>query len=307
MIHISRNIATILLGGLCVILMNVPLWAQSPEKLRDLKDDEIARITEAMPAKAAVAPQKPRRILVFWRCEGFFHTVIPVVNEALEIMGEKTGAFEVTTTNDYAVFTPDALKPFDAICLNNTTTLKLDPNHTPEACTAIMDFVKGGKGLIGIHAAADTFYATGNSPYDWPEAREMIGNRFTGHPWTSNSTVAIKIDEPDNPLTAPFGGKGFKIKDEIYRTDPPLYSRDKQLVLMSLDMSDPNTRNVRGFKDTDEDTGISWIKSWGRGRVFYCSLGHNDEVFMTAPVLEYYLRGIQFALGDLEVSTKPTK
>jgi type 1 glutamine amidotransferase len=305
MIHMSRSVATVLLGGLCVVLMNVPLWAQSPEKLRDLTAEEIARITEAMPTKAAVTPEKPRKILVFWRCEGFFHTVIPVVNEALKIMGEKTGAFEVTLTNDYAVFTPEALKPFDAICLNNTTTLKLDPHRTPEACAAIMDFVKGGKGLIGIHAAADSFYATDKSPYDWPEAQEMIGNRFTGHPWTSGSTVAIKIDEPNNPLTEPFHGRGFKIKDEIYRTAPPVYSRDKQEVLMSLDMSDPNTRNVNGFKETDVDTGISWIKSWGQGRVFYCSLGHNDEIFMTAPILEYYLRGIQFALGDLKVSVSP--
>jgi type 1 glutamine amidotransferase len=307
MIHISRNVATVLLGGLCVVLMSVPLRAQSPEKLRDLKPEEIAKITEAMPAKPAVAPEKPRKILVFWRCEGFFHTSIPVVNEALKIMGEKTGAFEVTTTDDYAVFTPETLRQFDAICLNNTTTLKLDPNQTPQQCQALMDFVKGGKGLIGIHAAADCFYKTPTSSYDWPEAQEMIGNKFSGHPWTSGMTVAIKIDEPDNPLMAPFGGRGFKVKDEIYRTAPPLYSRDKQLVLMSLDMNDPNTRNVNGFKDTDVDTGISWIKNWGKGRVFYCSLGHNDEVFMTTPILEHYLRGIQFALGDLQAPMKSAK
>jgi len=305
MIQASRAIAAISLAGLWVTVTAAPLWAQSPEKLRDLKDEEIAKITEAMPAKAAVEPQKPRKMLVFWRCEGYFHTVIPVVNEALKIMGEKTGAFEVTLTNDYAVFTPETLAQFDGLCLNNTTTLKLDPNRTPEACQALMDFVKGGKGLIATHAAADCFYKTRTSPYDWPEAQEMIGNKFGGHPWTAGMTVAVKIDQPDNPLVAPFGGKGFKIKDEIYRTEPPLYSRDKQLVLMSLDMSDPNTRNVRGFKDADMDTGITWIRNWGQGRVFYCSLGHNDEVFMTAPILEHYLRGIQFALGDLQVPMKP--
>jgi type 1 glutamine amidotransferase len=285
-----------------VLLMSSVLKAPSPEKLRELSVEEIQKIEQAMPAKAAVVPAKPRKILVFWKCEGFFHTSIPVVNKALEIMGKKTGAFEVALcTDDYAVFTPEKLKEFDAVCLNNTTTLNFDPNKTPERCKALMDFVKGGKGIIGVHAATDSFY---QNPA-WPEGMEMMGGRFTAHPWGAGSTVAIKIDEPSHPLTAAFKGKGFKVKDEIYRTEPPAYSRSKQLVLMSLDMSDPNTRNVKGFKDSDLDTGISWIKTWGQGRVFYCSLGHNNEIFWTPAILQHYLDGIQFALGDYKVNTTP--
>ncbi len=292
----SRGIAAILLVTFC---LSTTLWAQSPEKLRELKPEEIAKITAAMPTQAVVAPEKPRKMLVFWRCETFFHTVIPVANEALKIMGEKTGAFQVTAvTNDYSVFTADTLKQFDVICLNNTTSLKFDPKTMPERCTALMDFIKSGKGIVGIHAAADNFY-------QFPEAQEMMGNKFTAHPWGAGSTVAIKLDVPDHPLLVPFQGKGFKVKDEIYRTAPPLYSREKQLVLMSLDMSDPATRDMKGVIESDKDTGITWIKDWGKGRLFYCSLGHNDEIFMTTPILEHYLRGIQFAMGDFKVPTKP--
>jgi len=294
----SKTIAAILLVGFCVSMVAAPLWAQSPEQLRQLKEEEVAKIKEAMPAKAAAKPEKPRKMLVFWRCEGFYHGVIPVANKALEIMGEKTGAFEVTAvTDDYSVFTAGTLKQFDVICLNNTTHLKFDPKETPERCKALMDFVKSGKGLVGIHAAADNFYK-------WPEGMEMMGNKFTGHPWGAGGTWAFKIDEPDHPLMVPFKGKGFKIKDEIYRTDGPLYSRDKQFVLMSLDVSDPATRNVKDFREGDEDIGITWIKDWGKGRMFYCSLGHNDAIFMTPAILEHYLRGIQFAMGDFDVPTK---
>ena len=278
------------------------LRAESPQKLQELSAEEIQKIENALPTKPTVAPAKPRKILVFWRCEGFFHTSIPVVNKALETMGKKTGAFEVALcTDDYAVFASEKLAEFDAVCLNNTTTLKFDPNQTPERCKALMDFVRGGKGIIGIHAATDNFY---EKPA-WPEGTEMMGGKFTGHPWTSGGTWAIKIDEPNHPLMAAFKGKGFKVKDEIYRTEPPLYSRSKQLVLMSLDMNDPNTRNVKGFKETDVDTGISWIKTCGQGRVFYCSLGHNDEIFWTPAILQHYLDGIQFALGDYKVDTTP--
>jgi len=286
-------------GVCCLLIVVSNLFGASPEKLREVTAEEIAKIEKAMPSKGTVAPAKPRKILVFWRCEGFFHSSVPVVNKALEIMGKKTGAFEVTLcTDDYSVFTAEKLKEFDAVCLNNTTNLKFDSNQTPERCKALMDFVKGGKAIIGVHAATDNFYK-------WEEGMEMMGGKFTGHPWGGGGTWAIKIDEPEHPLTAAFKGKGFKVKDEIYRTEPPLYSRTKQLVLMSLDMSDPNTRNVKDFKPSDTDTGISWIKTLGQGRVFYCSLGHNDEIFWNPAILQHYLDGIQFALGDYKVDTKP--
>jgi len=294
-------IGVVLACAACVLVLTSSLWAESPKELRQLSAQEIEKIAAALPSKAVVEA-KPRKMLVFWRCEGFFHGSIPVVNKALEMMGKKTGVYEVVITDDYSVFTPEKLKQFDAVCLNNTVGLKFNPQETADRCKSLMDFVKGGKGIIGIHAATDNFR---EAPYEWPEGMEMMGGKFTGHPWGSGDTVAIKIDQPNHPLMAPFKGKGFKVKEEIYRTEPPVYSRSKQLVLMSLDMSDPNTRNVKGFKDSDLDTGISWVKNVGEGRVFYCSLGHNDEILMNEAILQHYLAGIQFAFGDYKVDTKP--
>jgi len=295
----SKFIGAALLGLWCLSLLTTAALAESPPKLRELTAEELQKIENAVPAKPTVRPAGPRKILVFWRCEGFYHKSIPVVNEALKIMGQKTGAYEVTVcTDDYSIFTPAKLSQFDAVCLNNTTHLKFNPKETPERCNALMDFVKSGKSIIGVHAATDNFY-------DWPEGMEMMGGKFTGHPWTSGGTWAIKIDDPEHPLMAAFKGKGFKINDEIYRTDPPLYSRDKQRVLMSLDLSDPTTKNAKGVKPSDDDTGITWIKTWGKGRMFYCSLGHNDHIFWNPTILQHYLDGIQFALGDYKVDTTP--
>ena len=297
MIRRLKNVKIILPGILCLLLLTSILQAASPAKLREVTSGEVQKIEDALPGRATVRVAKPRKLLVFWRCEGFFHKSIPVVNKALELMGKKTGAFDVVITDDYSVFTAQKLKQFDAVCLNNTTGLKFDPKKVPERCKALMDFVKSGKGIVGVHAATDNFR-------QWPQGEEMMGGKFTGHPWTSGGTWAIKIDEPDHPLMKAFKGKGFKIKDEIYRTDPPLYSRDKQLVLMSLDMSDPATK-AKASKPTDADTGISWVKTCGKGRVFYCSLGHNNEIFWNPAILRHYLDGIQFALGDYKVDTKP--
>lgn len=287
MIQRSKMVSTTLLAACCFSLFtNILQAAVSPA--------EVQKIEKAMPAKARAAPKQTRKLLVFNLCKGFKHGSIPYWDKALEIMGRKTGAFVAVVSDDMSMFRPENLRQFDAVCLNNTTRL----NFEEPLRKSLMSFIKGGKGIVGIHAATDNFY-------DWPEAAEMMGGKFTGHPWGSGNTVAIKIDQPDHPLMAAFKGKDFKIKDEIYRTDPPLYSREKQLVLMSLDMSDEKTRNVGGLKPTDEDTGIGWIKAWGKGRVFYCSLGHNNEVTWNPPVLQHVLDGIQFAFGDFEVDTKP--
>jgi hypothetical protein len=259
-----------------------------------ITDEEINKIRSAMPDKPVVKPEKNRTMLVFSLCNGFKHGSIPYWKQALDIMGEKTGAFKVVHSDDMGIFTPDALKQFDVICFNNTT--KLVPNQDQQK--AIMNFITSGKGIVGIHAATDNFY-------EWEEGAMMMGGQFKGHPWTGNGTWAIKLDDPGHPLMKSFEGRNFKINDEIYRTLPPYYSRKNQRVLMSLDMSDPNTKNAPGTVPEDMDTGISWIKPVGKGRLFYCSLGHNNHLLWNKAVLGHYLAGIQYAAGDLKVDDKP--
>jgi type 1 glutamine amidotransferase/HEAT repeat protein len=279
---------------IAVIVLFAFLATCFPFQLYAVSVEEAGKIESAMPDEAAAVPKKDRKMLVFSLCEGFKHSCVPYWEKVLEVMSEKTGAFECEFSKDMSVFNAQNLKRFDAVCLNNTTHLKFND----EQRKAFMNFIKGGKGLVGIHAATDNFY-------DWPEAAEMMGGQFTAHPWTAGGTWAIKIDDPGHVLMKPFEGKGFKVKDEIYQTKAPLYSRQKQRVLMSLDMADDATRNVKGFEEGDEDTGITWVKDVGRGRLFYCSLGHNHHLAWEPAVLEHYLLGIQFAMGDLDVDTEP--
>lgn len=257
----------------------------------------LADINAAAPAKAPATPAKPRKVLVCWKCEGFFHAKgIPAGNEAMKILGRKTGAWEVTVvTDEYKYFAPAELKQFDAVILNNTTHLQL----SPEQKAALLDFVKSGKGLAGIHSASDNFA-------DWPEGSEMIGGLFDGHPWGANGTWALKLDEPAHAIVKAFDGKNFKIKDEIYQFKGA-YSREKCRVLISVDPSDEATRSRPNQKREDKDNAVCWLRPYGAGRVFYCSLGHNAEVFTHPSVLGTYLAGIQYALGDLKCDDSPSK
>lgn len=268
----------------------------SPAQLRELTVKELEKMEQVIPAEAKAKPARPRKVLVFWLCKGYFHESIPVINKAIEIMGKKTGAYEVATSDDMNMFDSNKLAEFDAVLFNNTTKLEF---NEPSRRQAIMDFVKGGKGIIGIHAATDNFY-------DWPEAAEMMGGLFIAHPWTAGGTWAIKNAEPSHPLNAAFKGEGFKIRDEIYR-QKKLSPVENRRILLALDLNDPATRNAKGAQESDRDMPVSWIRNYGQGRVFFCGLGHNNEVFINPAILQYYLDGIQFAIGDLKADASPIK
>jgi type 1 glutamine amidotransferase len=260
---------------------------------RVISDEEIAKIREAAPEKAMAKPKKLRRLLCFYRTEGFYHGVIPLANEAFRIVGEKTGAYETTFSNDMSAF--DNLDPYDGILFNNTTALKFEK---PEHRDNLIKFVNSGRGIIGVHAATDNFY-------NWPEAAEMMGGLFWGHPWGGGGTWAIKIDDPNHPLAKPFDGKGFWIRDELYQFRDP-YSREKLRVLLSIDMSKQTNQKVQGINRKDNDHAVAWIHEYQGGRVFYNSLGHNDEVFLQPAILKFYLNGIQWAFGDLDADATPS-
>jgi len=214
-------------------------------------------------------------------------------------MGEKTGAFRIVVSDDMSIFNAESLKPFDAICFNNSNRMDFT---NPGMRKSLMDFVRSGKGVVGIHAVTTNF--SSKKPVgsvDWPEAAEMMGGIFAGHHWRSGQGEwAVKNDDPDHPLNAAFGGKSFKIADEIYMYSN--FQKDDVRVLLSLDFSDPKTASV---KREQTYVPISWVRDWGKGRVFYCSLGHDNHIFWNPTVLKHYLDGIQFAFGDLPVDTTP--
>jgi hypothetical protein len=132
----------------------------------------------------------------------------------------------------------------------------------------------------------------------------MMGGQFVYHPWTAGGTWAIKNVEPNHPLNEAFKGEGFKIKDEIYR-QKLLKLRENCRVLLALDLDDPATKNAKGALESDRDMPVSWLRNYDKGRVFYCGLGHNNEVIFRPQILQHYLDGIQFAIGDLVVDARP--
>lgn len=290
---LSRHI----LGTLLIFLTTSALHAAPGQVFPPLTETQLAAVEAGLPDQATASPNKPRRVLIFFRTEGFVHLhSIPVGRQALQRLGEKTGAYTSVASDDMAMFDPDTLKTFDAVVFLSTTKLRFE---NPAHRQALLDFVRSGKGIAGLHAATDNFPT-------WPEGQALMGGVFHGHPWNAKDLSAVKNDEPAHVINAGFGGQGFWIRDEIYQMRAP-YSRDAQRVLLSLDMSKPeNARPAKDIKRTDNDFGISWIRNEGKGRVFYTSLGHNSDVFFVPSILRHVLDGLQFALGDLAADATPS-
>lgn len=307
---------------------------------------QVARVTDlvqmmaALPDTAPATPKKPRRVLVLAKAAGFVHSSIPLATRTIEALGEKTGAWTTVITYDPADITAGNLERFDAIFLASTTGMFLD-EPGDEAATAnrrqaLLDFVRGGKGIGAVHAATDSYHgsapgaapvsppATGTRPWVtggsplWPEFNGLIGGYFKWH-WLYPTQIAVKIDDPTSPITAPFTivnrqtgarqARPFSIVDEVYTFNEESWSRSRAHVLTSIDY-DKMPAEVKAQEPapqrTDHDYALSYIIREGQGRVFVELLGHDESIYKQPPMLAHILAGMQYALGDLEADDAPS-
>jgi len=226
---------------------------------------------------------------------------IPLGNYAIQQMGKVTGAYEAVFSDDIEMFRPTNIKQFDAICFNNTVGVLFDD---PELRASLLGFLENGKGFIGIHDAIATFVQY--PKYDqWPEFGRMLGGTENGgHPW-NGEVMAMKVEDPGNPINAAFGGKDFQIADQAFQLQEPVL-RDHMHVLLRIDPEKTApARRILPVRKQDMDFPMSWIRRQGKGRVFYTGLGHGGDIFSNAQMLQHLLAGIQYALGDLAVNDAP--
>lgn len=278
-------------------------WAQNKEP----GAGEKQMIWNAIPGSPTVNPASPRKLLVFSRAWGYKHSSIPCGREMVKAMADKTKAFEVTLADDLSWFEWEKLRAFDAIFFNNTNNeiflpenidqLTPDERKLAEATDTrlkqnLVRFLSEGKGLAVIHAGVASFRM-------WPEYGKIMGARFDNHPWNAGSTIQLHIEDTSHPLCACFEqASRFEITDEIYQFKE--YDRSLLRVLFRIDTDTVNVKTKSGVHRTDGDFALSWIKPYGQGRIYYSALGHQHDIFWNNTIVQHYLDGIQYALGDLK-------
>lgn len=269
----------------------------------------MAKVEKVAPAKPAAAAPK-RKLLVFSLITGYDHLVTPHVDRVFEILGKKSGLFDVTVTRDIEMLMPKSLAAYDVLVLNNNCSdgdrrnlfldeMERNPKYknlnekqrqarSDELEKSMLDFVAGGKGLVVIHGAPTMLNTS-------PGYTEMVGGAFDYHP--PNQYVTVRTVDDKHPLVAAFQGKGpFIHRDEPY-CFKGAYDKLNFRPLLAMDIKD--------MKDPKGQVGkiaryVSWIKPHGKGRVFYCSPSHFPESYESPTMLQFILDGTQYAAGDLK-------
>src|SRR5580693_5817245 len=242
-----------------------------------------------------------KHLLVIAEEKGYRHQSISHAMATIERLGEKTGLWDTTIRNDMEALTKKKLEynaknlnDFDAVLF--FTGGELEMNDEQKA--ALISFVHDdGKGFVGVHSATITFTS-------WPEYGEMIGGYFDEHPW-GTFDAPILVEDPNFPGMRQWP-KSFELKDEIYQVRN--FSRDKVRVLMRLDATKLDLNNPRIHR-TDRDFAVTWAKMYGKGRVYYSTLGHVEENWDDPRVQKMFVEAIKWAMGltDADVTPRPVR
>jgi type 1 glutamine amidotransferase len=132
------------------------------------RPDDVEKMKSALPDKAPAKPKRARKVLVLGKANGYVHSCIPLAAKTIELLGARTGAWTTAVTYDPADINEQNLRQYDLLFLDNTTGNFLDDPNDPAVTAArrkaLLEFVRGGKGLAGIHAATDAYHAIGGAP-----------------------------------------------------------------------------------------------------------------------------------------------
>ncbi len=277
---------------------------------------------------------EPARLLVVTVTKGFRHGSIETAEPILEKLGRETGLFHVdflrmppnrppqpkrtrrgknvtdekwaqieaehkdkqrafqkadqpwqeTLKQKFAVaFSPESLAQFDGVVFVSTTGELPIPD-----LGAFLKWIQEGHAFIGVHAASDTLKSS-------DAYVEMIGGNFAGHPWTAKGEHGFVNHDPTHPVVKMFPER-FRWKDEIYQYGPR-YNPDNVRVLLSIDMAASTPKNPWHVP-------VSWVRDYGRGRVFYTNLGHNNETWSDDTFQKHFTEGTAWALGRFDAPSK---
>ena len=271
----------------------------TPAEIERRTAETRAKIDAAIPNTPIASPKKPRKLLVIESLEGMSHNTIPHTNVMIQRMGEKTGAWTTVFSNDLNNLRYPKVKEYDAVFLNSIVGEFLpDPSMRAD----LVRYVNEGGGMGGIHG---TPWASRN----WDEFADMIGAQSAPHRIESG---IIRLYDKENPIVRPFNYEDLPHREEYYRFEHEGNGRlrwDKVRVLLIVDLDEKVPASTdkpwQGYRRPDKVYPLAWIREYGKGRVFYNSMGHMPETFMRPEIVGHFLAGMQYILGDIEANATP--
>jgi type 1 glutamine amidotransferase len=254
------------------------------------------------------ADGRKQRILYFTRSAGFEHSVVHRDGDKLshseKIMielGQKTG-FDVECSKDGSLFDGD-LSKYDAIAFYTSGDLtKPDALKTPPMTVKgkqnLLDAIAGGKGFVGFHAATDSFHSPGpgneNTEVVDPYI-QMIGGEFVSHGPQQDAKITLAAKFPGAPSIEV--GQSVSLMEEWYASKN--FAKDLRVILVQ------ETTGMQGDVYQRPNFPCTWARKHDKGRVFYTSLGHREDVWTSPMFQALTLGGLAWAMGNVEADVTP--
>jgi type 1 glutamine amidotransferase len=266
------------------------------------------------------ADDKKKRVLFFTRSQGFQHSVVNLneggkggrkgetgkVAHAEQIVMDlsKQHGFEVDVTKDGRVFTPENIAKYDAFFFYTTGDLTVEksqdgmPPMPKDGKAAFLKAIEEGKGFIGSHCASDTFHTPGDRPKNQPREKldpyiSMLGGEFIVHGAQQKSWM--RVTSPNFPGVKEI--KDFQMHEEWYALKN--FAPNLHVIL---------AQDGEGMKGKEYQRGLfpaTWARMHGKGRVFYTSMGHREDVWTNESFQQILLGGIAWATGTASADVSP--
>lgn len=275
------------------------VWNQGRLEMKRMTIAVLICLAICSAAAAQSASPAKKHLLVLGEEKGYRHEAVSHAMAVIEHLGRESGIWDTTIRTDTEILTKKKLEfnaknlnNFDAVLLYTSGTLEMAAQQKADLLSFVHD---DGKGFIGIHSATITFT-------EWPEYGEMLGGYFDEHPWGTFDAPII-VEDPSFPGMEQWP-RQFVLRDEIYQLKD--YSRDKVRVLMRLDASKLDLTN-KNVHRTDKDFAVAWAKAYGKGRVYYTTLGHVEENWDDPRFQKQMTGAIRWAMGlvDADVTSRP--
>lgn len=250
------------------------------------------------------APQGPtKRILFFTKSSGFQHSVVtrkgdqPSLCERILTEIGKQHGYDVVASKDGRMFDPDKIGQWDGFAFITTGDLTKEgtdkqPPMSADGKKAFLDAIHSGKGFIGMHCASDTFHSQGDQidPYV-----KMIGGEFSGH--DAQQVAKIQIVDDAFPGIKAFGSGAFELNDEWYAQRN--LGDDLHVILVQT------TEGMKGPNYQRPNYPETWSRMHGKGRVFYTSMGHREDVWENPKYQGLLIGALDWVTGKAEANVEP--
>jgi type 1 glutamine amidotransferase len=273
------------------------------------------KIEALAPSQMRFPSTSPKKILLFSLHTGFEHWVIPHTEEVFKILGTKSKGLDIIPSKDIHQFEKESLANYDAIVLNNTCS-KPDHRHlfwdqlraestgdsagvmakAQELESNLIEFVGKGGGLLLLHGGITTL--NNSSKFS-----DLVGASFDYHP--PQQQVQVKLENPNHPLVAAFPQEGFSHVDEPYFYKNA-YSKLNFTPLLYFDNAQIQSQRANQELKSGK-TYAAWIRPEGKGKVMYIAPSHNAQSFENPALLQFFLDGLQYVVGDVNCDETPIK